>query len=111
MPYMRAQQVIGNFQATGPWTGESFYQRTGAWSTQGPVQSSGAVAVSPEMPPQDAGMLAGQNPQGAGAAGAASPESPQGTSVGQPVLRMNTNTSGTQQMGVRRPLSAMRSSL
>lgn len=107
MPYMRAQQVVGNFQASGPWTGESFYQRLGVWSTQGPVQSSGAVAVSPHMPPEDAELLAGQNPQRTAPVGATSP-GPQNQSVGRPTFRMSTYTSGVQQMGVNRTLRDMR---
>lgn len=108
MPYMRAQQVIGNFQVPGPWTGETFYQRAGVWSTQGPQQRDGAVAVSPHMPPEGADVLAGHSPQGTEAAGAPSP-GPQNQSVGRPTFRMSSHTTGTQQMGVNRTLRDMRS--
>lgn len=109
MPYIRAQRVIGNFRPTGPWNGDSFYQRTaGSWSTQGVTQREGAAAVSPLLPPEEAGLLAGQPQQGSDAAGVTPSETPQNQSYGRPSFRYNNFQMGAQQMGVNRSLRQAR---
>jgi len=121
MPYNRARRILSNFTppimpggqfGTALGVGQDFYSPAENWSYPS-TQTGDPARTQPSQPPEGAAS-AGRTDvqQGAGP----TPPSPQGEapssanaqSFGREILRINPTAQGTQQMGVRRPLSQAR---